>query len=49
MILLLQKRMLKAEITKKVKKLLLQIGDKNVNAILSTKLDHIDPEHFDIK
>jgi hypothetical protein len=35
--------MLRAEITKKVKKLLLKRGDKNVNAILSTKLDHIDP------
>jgi hypothetical protein len=34
--------MLRAEITKKVKKILIERRDKNVNAILSTKLDHID-------
>jgi hypothetical protein len=34
--------MQKTEITKKVKKLLLFGGDKNFNAILSTKLDYID-------
>jgi hypothetical protein len=34
--------MLKDVITKKVKKLLLFGGDKNVNAILSRKLDYID-------
>jgi hypothetical protein len=34
--------MLRAEITKKVKKILLERGDKNINAILSRKLDHID-------
>ena len=34
--------MLKAEITKKVKKLLLERGEKNINAILSRKTDHID-------
>jgi hypothetical protein len=32
----------RVEITKKVKKLLLFGGDKNVNAILSRKLDYID-------
>jgi hypothetical protein len=34
--------MLRAGITKKVKKLLLFGGDKNINAILSTILNHID-------
>ena len=29
-------------ITKKVKKLLLEIEEKNINAILSRKTDHID-------
>jgi hypothetical protein len=33
--------MLRAEITKKVKKLLLFGGEKNINAILSEKLSHI--------
>jgi hypothetical protein len=33
--------MLKAEITKKVKKLLLFGGEKNINAILSRKVNHI--------
>jgi hypothetical protein len=35
--------MLRAEITKKVKKLLLFGGEKNINAILSGKLSHIGP------
>jgi hypothetical protein len=34
--------MLRAEITKKVKKILLFGGEKNINAILSEKLDDID-------
>jgi hypothetical protein len=34
--------MLRAEITKKVKKLLLFGGVKNINAILSRKLDQFD-------
>jgi hypothetical protein len=34
--------MLRAEITKKVKKIILKKEDKNVNAILSTKLNYID-------
>jgi hypothetical protein len=33
--------MLRAEITKKVKKLLLFGGEKNINAILSEKLNYI--------
>jgi hypothetical protein len=41
--------MLRAEITKKVKKLLLFGGDKYINAILSRKLDHIGSEPFDIQ
>jgi hypothetical protein len=34
--------MLRVEITKKVKKILIEKEDKNVNAILSTKLNYID-------
>jgi hypothetical protein len=33
--------MLREEITKKVKKLILLGGEKNINAILSEKLSHI--------
>lgn len=42
MILQLLKRMQKDVITKKVKKLSFFLREKNINAILSTKLDYND-------
>ena len=41
--------MLKDVITKKVKKVLIFIRVKYINAILSRKLDDIGPQSFDIK